>query len=128
MAIEPFINCSDISKSIEFYTKILDFVIVRPPNTDPESYMSKYSLIERDGCLVHLSSHSGDGVVGNVVYIRVDNIDSLYLEFVANGLNTDDPDKYPSLRMQPIEQSWGMKEFSVTDPDGNKLTYGHQLS
>jgi len=127
MAIEPFIKCNDISRSIVFYTEILDFVVVRAPDADPESFMSKYSLIERDGCLVHLSSHNGDGVAGNVVYIRVDNIDLLYSKFVANGLNIDDPDKMPSLRIQPVEQTWGMKEFSITDPDGNKLTFGHQL-
>jgi len=127
MAIEPFIKCSEILKSLKFYTNILDFVIVRPPETDPASFMSKYSLIERDGCLVHLSSHSGDGVFGNSIYVRVDDIDSLYRKFVANGLNTDDPDNYPSLRIQPVVQTWGMKEFSVADPDGNKLTFGHQI-
>ena len=127
MAIEPFIKCSEISESLKFYTNILDFVIVRAPETDPASFMSKYSLIERDGCLVHLSSHSGDGVFGNSIYVRVDDIDPLYRKFVANGLNTDDPDKYPSLRIQPVVQTWGMKEFSVADPDGNKLTFGHQI-
>ncbi|WP_454062153.1 glyoxalase superfamily protein [Candidatus Nitrospira salsa] len=89
--------------------------------------MSKYSLIERDGCLVHLSSHSGDGVFGNSIYVRVDDIAPLYRQFVANDLNTDAPDKYPSLRIQPVVQTWGMKEFSVADPDGNKLTFGHQV-
>lgn len=127
MGIEPFIKCSEISESLKFYTNILDFVIVRPPEADPASFMSKYSLIERDGCLVHLSSHSGDGVFGNSIYVRVDDIAPLYRQFVANGLNTDDPDKYPSLRIQPVVQTWGMKEFSVADPDGNKLTFGHQI-
>ncbi len=89
--------------------------------------MSKYSLVERDGCMVHLSSHSGDGAFGNVINVRVDDIDPLYRQFVTNGLNTDAPEEYPSLRIKPVEQSWGMREFSVTDPDGNKITFGHQL-
>ncbi len=128
MAIEPFIKCSDILISLEFYTNVLDFVIVRPPDPDPTSFMSKYSQIERGGCLVHLSSHGGDGVFGNVIYVRVDDIDSLYRKFVANGLKIDSPTEYPSLRMPPFKQTWGMKEFTVTDPDGNKITYGHELS
>ncbi|MGI9303322.1 MAG: bleomycin resistance protein [Gammaproteobacteria bacterium] len=127
MAIEPFKRCSDISQSLEFYTRILDFVVVHAPDTDPTAFMSKYSLIERDGCLVHLSSHSGDGVFGNVLYVRVDDVDTLYHRFVANGLNTDERDRYPSLRIQPVEQTWGMKEFSIADPDGNKITFGHQI-
>ena len=127
MAIEPFIKCSDISTSLEFYSGILDFVIVQPPDPDPASFMSKYSLLERDGSLIHLSSHNGDGVFGNVVYVRVSDIDPLYSKFVDNGLNTHDSNEYPSLRIPPVEQSWGMKEFSVTDPDGNKITFGHEI-
>lgn len=127
MAIEPFIKCSDIAKSLEFYSGILDFIVVQAPDPDTTSFMSKYSLIERDSCLVHLSSHEGDGVFGNVIYIRVSDIDPLYRHYVNNGLNIHAPNDYPSLRIPPIEQSWGMKEFSVTDPDGNKITFGHQI-
>ena len=103
-------------------------MIVQPPDPDPTSFMSKYSFIERDGCFVHLSSHGGDGVYGNVIYVRVEDIDPLFSKFVANGLNTDDPNEYPSLRIPPVVQTWGMKEFSVTDPDGNKITFGHRAS
>jgi len=28
------------------------------------------------------------------------------------------------LTMEPVVQTWGMKEFAVTDPDGNRLTFG----
>jgi len=127
MAIEPFIKCSDISVSLKFYSGVLDFVVVQPPDPDPASFMSKYSLLERDGCLVHLSSHEGDGAFGNLVYVRVSDIDPLYRKYVGNGLNTHTPAEYPSLRIPPVEQTWGMKEFSVTDPDGNKITFGHQI-
>ena len=126
MSIEPFIKCSHISKSLDFYTGVLDFVSVQPPDPDPNSFMSKYALLERQGCLVHLSSHKGDGTFGNVLYVRVDNVDSLYRKFVANGLNTDSSTDYPALRIPPVKQTWGMKEFSVMDPDGNKITFGHQ--
>jgi len=128
MAVEPFIRCSDILSSLEFYTDVLDFVVVRSPDPDPTSFMSKYALIERDGSRVHLSAHSGDGAFGNVIYVRVDNIDSLYSKFMANDLKTDSSDGYPALRIPPVEQSWGAKEFSVSDPDGNKITFGHQIS
>ncbi len=127
MAIEPTIKCSDISRSLDFYTRVLDFVIVLAPDPDPTAFMSKYSLLEREGSRVHLSSYGGDGVFGNVIYVRVDDIDPLYTQFVANGLRTDAHDEFPSLRIPPVEQTWGMKEFSVTDPDGNKITFGHPL-
>ncbi len=128
MAIEPTIKSSDISRSLEFYVGVLDFVVLQPPDSDPNAFMSKYSLISRDGCPVHLSSHGSDGVFGNILYVRVDDIEPLYNKFVANGLNTQTPNEYPSLRIPPVEQTWGMKEFSVTDPDGNKITFGHPIS
>ena len=127
MGIEPCIKCSDVNASLKFYTEVLDFKVVMEPDTDPTSFMSKYSLIEREGCLVHLSSHGADGVFGNIIYVRVKDIDPLYRKFVDNGLNVDIPQEHPSLRIPPIEQSWGMKEFSVSDPDGNKITFGHSI-
>jgi len=128
MPIEPFIRCSDIANSLDFYTNVLDFEVIQAPDSNTESFMSRYCLLKRDGYLVHLSSHSSDGEFGNVVYIRVDDIDVLFQTFTENGLNTDDSDNYPSLRIPPIEQTWGMKEFSITDPDGNKMIFGHQIA
>ncbi len=34
MSIEPFIKCSDIMISLKFYSEILDFKIVIPPDPD----------------------------------------------------------------------------------------------
>ena len=127
MSIQPFIKCSDVRASLEFYTEVLDFEVVREPDSDPASFMSKYSLIERDSCLLHLSSHEDDGVFGNCIYVQVNDIDPLYRKFIDNGLNVDAPQEFPSLRIPPVEQSWGMKEFSVSDPDGTKITFGHSI-
>ncbi len=128
MAIEPFIKCSEIAASLKFYTEILDFRILQAPDADPASFMSMYAFLQRGSGRIHLSSHSGDGVFGNVNYVRVDDLDDLYRKFVKNGLNVDNPNKHPALVIAPVEQSWGMKEFAVTDPDGNKLTFGQRLS
>ncbi len=89
MPIEPFIKCSDIPTSIKFYTELLDFEMVQAPDPDPSSFMSMYSFLTRDGAGIHLSSHSGDGIFGNVIYIHVNNIDTLYQQFVDNGLNIE---------------------------------------
>ena len=127
MAIEPFIRCADMSASLHFYTEVMDFDIAQAPDPDPNSFMSMHAFLVRDGCGVHLSAHAGDGVFGNVIYVRVDNIDTLYQQFISNGLNIDKPDDYPAVRIKPVEQTWGMKEFGVTDPDGNKLTFGQAI-
>jgi len=121
MSIEPFIKCSDIQASFAFYTEVLDFKVVRAPDTDPESFMSMYAFLERDGSFVHLSAHAGDGVFGNVIYIRVGDIDTVYSRFLQSGLKVQ---AIAGVSMEPVTQSWGMKEFAVTDPDGNRITFG----
>ncbi len=125
--IEPFIKCSDITTSLTFYTEVLDFKVLQSPDSDPNSFMSMYAFLARGSGRVHLSSHAGDGVFGNVIYLRVDDIDTLYMKFVANGVNVGKPDTNPAVVIKPVEQSWGTKEFSITDPDGNRLIFGQSL-
>lgn len=125
MSIEPFIKCSNLIASLAFYTEVLDFTVIVPPDPDPEEFLSRYSLIDRRGSSVHLSSHSGDGVYGTLNYVRVDNIDNLYKKLVERGLTAAGN---PGVVIEPVEQTWGMKEFSVVDPDGNKLTFGQQMT
>ena len=124
MSIAPFIKCSDIRNSLHFYTNLLDFKVIQAPDPDPESFMSMYAFLKREGSFVHLSQHAGDGVFGNVIYIRVENIDAKYSEFLDNGLKIQEKS---GIAMEPIEQSWGMKEFYIVDPDGNRIRFGQQI-
>ena len=121
MSIEPFIKCSQIKASLAFYTEILDFKVVQAPDPDPTSFMSVYAFLERGGSHVHLSEHSGDGVFGSVIYVRVEDIEATYKTLIENGLEVKDKGV---LTMELVTQAWGMKEFSVKDPDGNRITFG----
>jgi len=84
-----------------------------------------YAFLNRDGSGLHLSQHAGDGVFGSVIYVRVESLDEIYNKFLNNGLKVQDR---AGVTMQPIEQSWGMKEFSVIDLDGNRITFGQNLT
>jgi uncharacterized glyoxalase superfamily protein PhnB len=79
------------------------------PNPDP-----CYSGLTRADVWLHLSSFSGDGVSGGVANIRVDNVDALHSEFVANGVHID---------TGPVDQTWGAREMYVEDSDGNCLRF-----
>ncbi len=127
MSIEAVIKCSDIKVSLSFYTELLDFTVSQAPDSDPESFLSMYAFLERQGSFLHLSQHAGDGVFGNAIYIRVENIDILYEQFLKNGLDAQENSANASVSIKPVEQTWGMKEFSVRDPDGNRITFGHSL-
>lgn len=121
MSVEPFIKCSDIKASVAFYTEVLDFEVIQAPDPDPQAFLSVYAFLTRDGSFIHLSEHAGDGVFGSVLYVRVKCLDSLYKKYIGNGLIQQ---SRAGLTMEPVTQTWGMREFSVADPDGNRLTFG----
>lgn len=125
MSIEPFLKCSDIKVSLEFYTSLLDFEVLKAPDPDPESFMSMHAFLGREGSGVHLSQHAGDGVFGSVIYVRVESIDEIYNKFLSNGLKIKDK---AGITMEPVAQTWGMKEFYVADPDGNRIRFGQPIT
>lgn len=125
MSIAPFLKCSDIKTSLPFYTHLLDFKVVQAPDPDPESFMSMYTFLKREESFVHLSQHAGDGVFGSVIYIRVENLEKVYNGFLNNGLKIQE---LAGITMEPVEQTWGMKEFYVADPDGNKVRFGQSMA
>lgn len=125
MSISPFLRCSDIKTLLNFYTRLLDFEVVQAPGPDPEAFMSMYVFLKRQESFVHLSQHAGDGVFGTVIYIQVDNIDELYAGFLGNGLTAQEKS---GITMEPVEQTWGMKEFYVADPDGNRVRFGQRIA
>jgi len=125
MPIEPFLRCSDIKNSLNFYTNFLDFKVAQAPDPDPEAFMSMYACLKREESFIHLSQHAGDGVFGNVIYVRVKSIDEIYSAFINNGLKSQEKS---GITLEPVEQTWGMKEFYVADPDGNRIRFGQQIA
>src|ERR1700679_2175786 len=67
-----------------------------------------YLGLSRDGAVLHLSSHAGDGVVGGVVYFQCDDVDALHAEFVSKNV---------PIHIAPVDQTWGVRELYVRDPD-----------
>jgi len=119
MNIIPSMRCRDMQRSLAFYTNVLDF---KHLGTWPETGSPSFSTLSRKGARLQLSSHSGDGTFGNVVYILVQNIDQLFQHYVARGLNAKAKMDSP-VHQGPTDQTWGTREFYVDDPDGNTLRF-----
>jgi uncharacterized glyoxalase superfamily protein PhnB len=77
-----------------------------------------YMSVTRDEVVLHVSSFSGDGVAGGVVYFWVDDVDALHRELVEKGV---------PLAGGPVDQTWGTRELGVKDADGNKFRFGQRL-
>ena len=125
MSIEPFIKSSNIKNSLEFYSDILDFKVIQAPDSNPEAFLSVYAFLEREGSFVHLSEHSGDGVFGSVIYIRIKNLDATYQALLNKCLQVKDK---AGITMEPVTQTCGMREFYVADPDGNRVRFGQPIA
>ena len=121
MAIIPTVRCSNMRKSLAFYTGVLDF-----ENVDGDDNLDDpcFSALSREGAQLWLSSHRGDGCFGQAIVITTDNVDALFRKFRDRGLKTPgNPDAPKMVHEGPIDQSWGTREFYVDDPDGNTLRF-----
>jgi len=114
--IIPIIRCSDIEQSVAFYIHVLDFEL-----PDPDLSFN-YVVLIRDGARLDLSANGGDGVFGSRVNILVNHIDMLFEKFLSRGLDTSEKKDSP-VHQEPIDQSWGTREFYVDDPDGNTIRF-----
>lgn len=114
MKLIPIIKCRDLRRSIAFYTEVLDFVREDPGDDSPV-----VDLLHGDARL-QLTSLD-ESAFGCAVNVQVDDIDAAFQRYVARGLDTHHPES--PVHQGPVDQTWGMREFYVTDPDGNTLRF-----
>jgi catechol 2,3-dioxygenase-like lactoylglutathione lyase family enzyme len=120
MKIIPVFHVSDMKKSLDFYTKVLGFQLKFPDA--PEDIVIN---ITNDYADIQLSSI--DGTTNAVVNVRVGEVDKLFETFIARGLDTSKKRESP-VHQGPFDQTWGMREFYVTDHDGHTLRFGRPLN
>ena len=121
MAIVPTVRCRNMTRSVAFYTEVLDFTVVDGFDdlTDPA-----VCVLTRDGDYLMLSSHTGDGEFGQCVMVSTPDVDSVFKALRARGLRTPgNPEAPQAVHEGPIDQTWGTREFYVDDPDGNTLRF-----
>ena len=66
-----------------------------------------YLFLRRGDIHLHLSEHLGDARPGTLVYLYVDDVDSIANEF----------------GVEVVDQPWA-REIQLHDPDGNRLRVG----
>jgi len=116
MKAVPLLRCNNLKESVAFYTKVLDFTLKYPHESDNEWGID---LVNGDAEIVLVS---WDGTPRIPIIIKVDDVDVLFKTYVSRGLivsnNPDSP-----VHNGPIDQTWGMREFYVNDPSGNTLRF-----
>ena len=61
------------------------------------------------------------------MYCYVDDVDALFERFKQAGLEVPCKPESP-VEEGPVDQTWGMREVYVRDPDGNTLRFGSSIS
>ena len=126
--ISPLLQVSDLETSVSFYGQKLGF---RTGSMD-----GGFSVVRRDDCTIYLAQKTKDVDVTNKTARAVDDgwcnydlhihcqpgtLDALYEEFRAKGVKMLD-----CFKDGPVTRSYGIRDFSVIDPDGYDLVFGEE--
>ena len=85
-----------------------------------------YAILVRGDLTMHFFAFRDISPAQNYAqcYWRVKDVDALYAEYHAAGLSSSG-----TPRLIPVEDKpWGMREFAITDPNGNLVRVGQQTA
>lgn len=117
--IVPVFKVRDLKQAIAFYTKVLDFEL---PYAEEDAYKWGGADLVKGGAELQLTTYESDSLFGSVVNIWVDDVDDLFQKYIGRGLDTSRKKESP-VHQGPLNQTWGTREFYVTDSDGNTLRF-----
>lgn len=118
----PLFRCSNMKQAISFYTEVLDFQLAEP-GASPDDWVVLLSNGDAELMLTILEGDQKSAINANVL---VSNIDELFKKYTSRGLDQSHRKESP-VHLGPFNQSWGNREFYVTDADGNTLRFVQPL-
>ncbi|WP_285059862.1 glyoxalase superfamily protein [Pedobacter ginsengisoli] len=117
----PLFKVRDMRAAIKFYTEVLDFRMTWPDDTADSPVVD----LGHENMEFQITTHESERLFGSVVYVYVSDVDFLFAKFVNRGLKGK---AGSPVHQGPVDQTWGRREFYVTDADGNTLRYCQHLA
>ena len=114
----PILRSFDEAKAKEFYVDFLGFKIDWEHRF--EEGLPLYMQISKDGCVIHLSEHHGDGAPGAAMRIETTELEEYQQQLLAK--------QYKYARPGITDTSWGSRDMTVNDPFGNRLIFTSAIS
>src|SRR5262245_11038272 len=102
--IVPILRAGDAEVAAAWYER-LGFTVQGVHQFAPD--LPRYLYLRRGDVWIHLSEHAGDARPAGLVYLYLDDVDTVAAEF---GVTVE-------------TQPW-TREIELTDPDGNRLRIG----
>jgi len=118
MQFIPLFKVRDMRAAIRHYTEVLDFVMTWPEDT-PDSPVVD---LGHEHVELQITTHESERLFGSVVNIWTTEVDALFAKYKSRGLDTLAKPNSP-VHQGPVDQTWGRREFYVTDSDGNTLRF-----
>ena len=104
--VMPELPLSNVAAGVVHYCDVLGFEV--------NYSQHDIGVMDRDGMRVLLIARSSRHIgIGSCAFYVTD-ADALYAELVTRGANVQGP---------PVSKPWGLREFAVLDPEGNRLTF-----
>jgi len=117
----PIFRIFSLDKAREFYLDFLGCKIDWEHRFDADAPV--YMQVSRDGLVVHLSEHHGDGTPGYIAHVYMRGVEELHGELNAKNYRHN----HPGLQ----HQEWGLLEMAVVDPFNNRIVFaeyrGHKM-
>jgi transcriptional regulator with XRE-family HTH domain/catechol 2,3-dioxygenase-like lactoylglutathione lyase family enzyme len=108
----PGFAVRDMDRAVAFYTTNLGFRV---------SFRNDgvYTIVRRDEVEIGLGlDRSGEKAGRGSCYLKLTGVDAVHAEFLSNGVGMTHDLK---------DENYGMREFMITDPDGNTVNFGEPI-
>ncbi len=109
----PVLSVADVENALVFYRDRLGFRVSFEQSADGGKLV--YAIVDRGGSEIHLARRSEWFPEPGACHLFVDPAAELYREYQAAGVEFEQ-----ELTAQP----WGLEDFVLRDPDGNRLEIG----
>ena len=101
---------SDVAASTAYYRDVLGFTV-----TFEFGKPIYYVCLQRDEAALHLNNKSPQQPGNGALCLFVRDVDAVHAELARRGAKIPKP---------PQDYAYGMRDFDVYDPDGNRITVG----
>lgn len=116
--VTPVLRMFDEDKAREFYIGFLGFTVDWEHRFCDNCPL--YMQVSKDGCVIHLSGHFGDGCPGSTLRIAMQGVREY-----ADWLRAKDY-KHSKPGCQATE--WKTIEMGIKDPSGNTLIFAERVA
>jgi len=112
LQVVPILRIFSVEKAREFYLDYAGFHLDWEHRFEPTAPL--YMQVSRDGLVLHLSEHYGDGSPGTHFQVTFQGVRDLHAELSAKG--------YAYWRPGITETFWATEQLNLLDPFGNKIS------